>query len=138
METIDLRMVLRPMWWIGAALMTADAVTTWLAFDYAASLGLEAREGNPIAVWAVEHLGVTGMCVLKALIGIVMVHRLTLIADRGHRIRFLNRLHLTFWQGPKPLWQVQRSAVWMLALTLLVMGLVVGNNIRALIFPTIR
>jgi hypothetical protein len=33
----------------------------------------------------------------------------------------------------RPLWKVQRNAAWTLAFSLVLMGIVVGNNIRAIL-----
>jgi hypothetical protein len=123
-----LRQMLRPFWFVGAALMMLDGVTTYIALRFHAADG--AREGNPIAQWAIDHIGLAGMCTAKVLIGVVMVWRLAATADRGHRLTWLNRgLSLR----RKPTWQVRRNAAWALAFTLVLMGVVVGNNVRAIV-----
>ena len=53
--------------------MMLDGLTTWIALTFHAEAG--AREGNPIAVWAIEHIGVTGMCIVKVLVGVAMMWR---------------------------------------------------------------
>jgi hypothetical protein len=108
--------------------MMLDGVTTYIALTFFADAG--AREGNPIAVWAIEHLGVAGMCTVKVVVGIVMMWRLAATADRGHRTEWLNR-GLTLRRRPR--WKVQRNAAWTLAFSVVLMGMVVGNNIRAIV-----
>lgn len=122
------RQMLRPFWFVGALMMMLDGLTTYIALTFHADAG--AREGNPIAVWAIEHIGVAGMCIAKVLIGVAVMWRLAAAADRGHRIRFLNR---TILLRERPLWQVRRNAAWTLAFSLVLMGIVVGNNIRAIV-----
>jgi hypothetical protein len=107
--------------------MMLDGLTTWIALTMHADAG--AREGNPVAVWAIDHIGVTGMCVLKVLIGVTMMWRLVVAADRGHRYRWMNRTLL--WRE-RPAWKVRRNAAWALAFSLVLMGVVVGNNLRAI------
>lgn len=108
--------------------MMLDGLTTYLALAHFAEAG--AREGNPIAVWAIEHLGVAGMCAAKVVIGVTMVWRLAVTADRGHRYAWMNRGLLL---RPRPEWKVRRNAAWALAFTVVLMGVVVGNNLRAII-----
>ena len=122
------RQILRPFWFVGALLMMLDGVTTYIALTFFADAG--AREANPIAVWAIEHLGVAGMCTVKVIVGVVMMWRLAATADHGHRTEWLNR-GLTLRR--RPLWKVQRNAAWTLAFSLVLMGVVVGNNIRAIV-----
>lgn len=122
------RQMLRPFWFVGALMMMLDGLTTYIALTFHADAG--AREGNPLAAWAIEHIGVAGMCTVKVLIGVAVMWRLAAAADRGHRIRFLNR---TILLRERPLWQVRRNAAWTLAFSLVLMGIVVGNNIRAIV-----
>lgn len=122
------RQMIRPFWFVGALLMMLDGLTTYIALTLHADAG--AREGNPIAQWAIDHIGVAGMCSLKVLIGIAMMWRLAAAADRGHRVAFLNR-GLAF--RKRPLWKVRRNAAWTLAFSLVLMGVVVGNNLRAIV-----
>jgi hypothetical protein len=122
-----IRQMLRPFWFFGALMMMLDGVTTYIALTLHADKG--AREGNPIAVWAIDHIGVAGMCTLKVLIGVTMIWRLAATADRGHRAQFLNRGLLG---RKRPVWQVRRNAAWTLAFSLVLMGMVVGNNLRAI------
>ena len=122
------RQLLRPFWFVGALMMMLDGLTTYIALTFHAENG--AREGNPIAVWAMEHIGIAGTCVLKVLIGVAMIWRLAATADRGHKISFLNRGLLL---RERPMWKVRRSAAWTLAFSLVLMGIVVGNNLRAII-----
>lgn len=122
------RQILRPFWFVGALLMMLDGLTTYIALTHFGDAG--AREGNPLAVWAIEHLGVAGMCTAKVLIGVVVMWRLAATADRGHRIGWLNR-GLTLRKRPR--WKVQRNAAWTLAFSVVLMGIVVGNNIRAIV-----
>jgi len=121
------RQLLRPFWFVGALLMMLDGLTTYIALEFFSEEG--AREGNPIGVWAIEHLGVIGMCAAKVLIGVAMMWRLAVTADRGHRIDWLNR-GLVLRRRPR--WKVQRNAAWTLAFSLVLMGVVVGNNLRAI------
>ena len=88
------------------------------------------REGNPLGVWAIEQVGVAGMCTLKVLIGVAMVWRLAVTAERGHKYEWMNRGLLL---RKRPIWQVRRNATWALAFSVLLMGVVVGNNVRAII-----
>ena len=122
------RQLLRPFWFVGALLMMLDGVTTYIALEFFSEHG--AREGNPLAVWAIEHLGVAGMCAVKVLIGVAMMWRLAATADRGHRVEWLNR-GLVLRRRPR--WKVQRNAAWTLAFSLVLMGVVVGNNLRAIL-----
>lgn len=123
-----LRQMLRPFWVFGALMMMLDGLTTYLALTYHADEG--AREGNPLAVWAIDHIGVAGMCIAKVLIGVAVMWRLAAAADRGHRVSWLNRSLLL---RRRPMWQVRRNAAWTLAFSLVLMGIVVGNNIRAIV-----
>jgi hypothetical protein len=122
------RELLRPFWFFGALMMMLDGLTTYIALTFHADDG--AREGNPIAVWAIEHIGVAGTCTLKVLIGVAMMWRLAAAADRGHRLTWLNRGLLL---KQRPLWKVRRNAAWVLAFSLVLMGVVVGNNLRTII-----
>lgn len=122
------RQLLRPFWFVGALMMMLDGLTTYIALTFFADNG--AREGNPLAVWAMEHIGVAATCVLKVLIGVAMMWRLAAAADRGHKFALLNRSLLL---RKRPLWKVRRDAAWALAFSLVLMGVVVGNNLRAII-----
>ena len=122
------RQFLRPFWFVGALLMMLDGVTTYVALTFFADDG--AREANPLAVWAIEHVGVAGMCTLKVLIGVVVMWRLAATADRGHRVDWMNR-GLTLRKRPR--WKVQRNAAWALAFSVVLMGIVVGSNIHAIV-----
>ena len=122
------RQLLRPFWFVGALMMMLDGLTTYLALTYHSEDG--AREGNPIAVWAIEHLGVAGMCIVKVLIGVAVMWRLAATADRGHKVSWLNR---NLWLQKRPLWKIRRNAAWTLAFSLVLMGVVVGNNLRAIL-----
>lgn len=123
------RQLLRPFWFVGALLMMLDGLTTYVALEFFAEEG--AREGNPIGVWAIDRIGVEGMCAAKVLIGVAMMWRLAATADHGHRIEWLNR-GLVLRRRPR--WKVQRNAAWTLAFSLVLMGVVVGNNLRAIAF----
>ncbi|HEY5664072.1 MAG TPA: DUF5658 family protein [Ilumatobacter sp.] len=123
-----MRQLIRPFWFAGALLMMLDGLTTYIALRFLADGG--AREGNPIAVWAIEHLGLAGMCATKVVIGVTMMWRLAAAADRGHRFDWLNRSVLLRRQ---PLWKVRRNAAYALAFSLVLMGVVVGNNLRAIV-----
>ena len=70
------------------------------------------------------------MCIAKVLIGVAMMWRLAAAADHGHRLRLLNR-GLTFRNRPE--WKVRRNAAWTLAFSVVLMGVVVGNNLRAIV-----
>jgi hypothetical protein len=59
-----------------------------------------------------------------------MMWRLAATAERGHRVGWLNR---SLFLRKRPLWKVQRNAAWTLAFSLVLMGIVVGNNIRAIL-----
>lgn len=122
------RQLLRPFWFVGALVMMLDGLTTYMALTFHSDRG--AREGNPIAVWAIEQIGVAGTCILKVLIGVAMMWRLAATADRGHRFTWLNRGLLLRRQ---PDWKVRRNAAWALAFSLVLMGVVVGNNLRTII-----
>ena len=123
-----IRQLIRPFWFVGALLMMLDGLTTWIALTFLSEDG--AREGNPIGIWAIERIGVTGMCVVKVLIGVAMMWRLAATADRGHRHAWMNR---NLFLRRLPLWKVQRNAAWALAFSLVLMGVVVGNNVRAIV-----
>lgn len=123
----SVRQLLRPFWFVGALLMMLDGLTTWIALTFLTDGG--AREGNPLAAWAIEHIGVTGMCTLKVLIGVAMMWRLAAAVDRGHRHDWMNR---NLFLRRLPEWKVRRNAAWALAFSLVLMGVVVGNNVRAI------
>lgn len=122
------REILRPFWFFGALLMMLDGVTTYIALTFFADAG--AREANPLAVWAIEHIGVAGMCTIKVLIGVIMMWRLAATADRAHRTEWMNRSLLL---RRRPRWKVQRNAAWALAFSVVLMGIVVGSNIHAIV-----
>ena len=122
------RQLLRPFWLAGALLMLLDGLTTYIALTQHADDG--AREGNPLGVWAIEHLGVGEMCTVKVLIGVAMVWRLAVTAERGHKYDWMNRGLLL---RKRPVWKVRRNATWALAFSVVLMGVVVGNNVRAII-----
>ncbi len=122
------RQLLRPFWFVGALMMMLDGLTTYIALTMHAENG--AREGNPIAVGAIEHIGIAGTCTLKVLIGVAMMWRLATTAERGHKFEFLNR---GLFLRKRPTWKVRRNAAWALAFSLVLMGVVVGNNLRAII-----
>ncbi len=126
--SLSARQLLRPFWLVGALLMMLDGLTTYYALTHLADEG--AREGNPIGVWAIEHVGVAGMCTLKVLIGVAMVWRLAVTAERGHKYAWMNRGLLL---QKRPEWKVRRNAAWALAFSVLLMGVVVGNNVRAIV-----
>lgn len=121
------RQLLRPFWFVGALLMMLDGLTTYIALEFFGDHG--AREGNPLGVWAIDQIGVAGMCAVKVVIGVLMMWRLAATADHGHRFEWLNRGIM----GRRPKWKVQRNAAWTLAFSLVLMGVVVGNNVRAIV-----
>jgi hypothetical protein len=123
-----LRQMLRPFWLVGALLMMLDGLTTYIALSRHSEQG--AREGNPIGIWAIDQFGLAGMCTLKVLIGVLMMWRLAATADRGHQFEWLNRSVLL---RKQPSWKVRRNAAWALAFSLVLMGVVVGNNLRAIV-----
>lgn len=127
METLTIRQIIRPFWFIGALLMLADGLTTYYALKMFSDNGV--REGNPIGVYAMNHIGIAGTCGLKVVIGVFCVWRLAVIAERGHKWKWMNYNLL----GQRPLWKIQRSAIWALAFTVFVMGLVVGSNLRTIV-----
>jgi hypothetical protein len=55
-------------WTVGMCFALLDAVTTWYALQM---LGL--REGNPIAKWAIEELGLGRALALRVLVGGVVL-----------------------------------------------------------------
>jgi len=127
------RQLLRPFWFVGALMMMLDGLTTYIALTFHSDSG--AREANPIAVWAIEHVGIAGTCILKVLIGVVMMWRLASTAERGHKFAFLNRGLLL---KERPVWKVRRNAAWALAFSLVLMGVVVGSNLRTIIDLSVR
>lgn len=54
-------------------------------------------------------------------------------AERGHKHDWMNRSLLL---RPRPEWKVRRNAAWALAFSVLLMGVVVGNNVRAILSLT--
>jgi hypothetical protein len=124
---LPLRSVIRPFWLAGAALMAADGVTTYVALS---AFPEGAREGNPLGVWVIDQIGLAGMCALKILIGVLLVYRLAVISERGHRFTWMNR---SLFLRKQPVEKVQRHAVWALCFSVVLMGIVVGNNIRAIV-----
>jgi hypothetical protein len=117
---------IRPFLLAGALLMMLDGLTTYLALQHVA----DAREANPIGVWAIDTVGLAGMCVAKGIVGVWCVWRLACVAERGHKWEWMNRSLLL---RPKPAWKVQRSAIWTLAFTVTLMGVVVGNNLNVIV-----
>ena len=55
-------------WTVGMCFALVDALTTWYAVDV---LGL--REGNPIAKWAIDELGLDRALALRVLVGGVVL-----------------------------------------------------------------
>ena len=45
------RQLIRPFWFVGALMMMLDGLTTYIALTFHTENG--AREGNPLAVWAI-------------------------------------------------------------------------------------
>jgi hypothetical protein len=127
-QEVTHRQLLRPFWFVGALMMMLDGLTTYIALEFHSEDG--AREANPLALWAIDHIGITGMCIVKVLIGVAMMWRLAATADRGHKVAWLNR---SLFLRKRPLWKVRRNAAWTLAFSLVLMGVVVGNNIRAIV-----
>jgi len=121
---------IRTLWLAGATLMMLDGVTTYLALSAVTG----AREGNPVGVWAISHMGLAYMCIAKILIGILMVYRLTLVADRGHRFTWLSR-NLLFKRVSKE--KAQRGAYRSLIFTVVLMSLVVLNNSVIIVMETV-
>ena len=56
--------------------------------------------------------------------------RLAQRPKRGHRVAWLNR---GLFLRKRPSWKVRRNAAWTLAFSLVLMGVVVGNNLRTII-----
>ena len=118
-----MRAQLRPWWLLGALLMMLDGLTTWWALTFLTEAG--AREGNPLGVWAIDRLGLAGMCVAKVIIGVLMVYRLACIAERGHRFDWMNRT----WRGRRCTSRhAMTGARRSLYFTAVLMTLVVANN----------
>lgn len=127
------RAMLRPFWFVGALLMMLDSLTTWIALTMAKNVsGINAREANPIAVYVIDHLGLSGMCILKAIIGVLCIWRLAAVADHGHRWAWMYKIRPFWWKGPVSLERVQVSGAYCLALSIMIMGIVVGNNLKAI------
>lgn len=120
---LTVKQAVRPMWLLGAFLMMMDALTTYLAFTWP---GMVAVEANPLMNAGFATIGVAGTMVLKALIGIGSV---ALLAYRSERGRFFQPWLLHKVSNDR----VRQVAIYTLAFTVLIMGLVVGNNLRALI-----
>ena len=124
--TLTTKQIIRPFWILAAALMVADATTTYIAFT---APGYVAVEGNPVMVAMFDQVGVGATMALKALIGVLACWFLAVRIERG---RFFE---------PRLFKKVSNNAVRLVALysltfTLLLMGLVVGNNLRALLLPS--
>lgn len=120
---LTVKQAVRPMWLLGAFLMMMDALTTYLAFTWP---GMVAVEANPLVNAGFATIGVAGTMVLKALIGIGSV---ALLAYRSERGRFFRPVLFHRVSNDR----VRQVAIYTLAFTVLIMGLVVGNNLRALI-----
>lgn len=111
----------RLLWIVGATLMLLDGLTTWAAL----TLITNAREANPLGVWAIDNLTLAGMCAVKVLIGVVMVWRLAAVSEHGHRYDWMNR-NLIFRRIPID--KVKRGAGRSLIFTVVLMSFVVTNN----------
>lgn len=113
--------LLRALWLTGATLMMLDGLTTYLALSHVEG----AREANPLGVWAVEHLGLAGMCIAKGIIGILCVWRLVRRADRGAKFSWASR----DWRLRRvPEYVVMRGARRAMWFTAVLMAVVVFNN----------
>lgn len=125
---LTVQQLVRPLWVLVAATMMVDALTTGLAFTMLAQY--DPREANPVFVWLFDRIGVVAAMTLKAVVGVVTVWFLARRAANvtgkgdGRGMLFIRKL---------PRWKIQRDAVWTMAVMFLVMGLVCGNNIRAVI-----
>lgn len=128
-DTLTIRDMIRPMWILAAIVMTADAVSTYIGVTL-----YNAREQNPVMLWAFDTLTIPGALIAKAIVGIVAVWSLACRADRGYRWDWCYRLNLHPWR-PTSQEQVQRSAVWALAVGFTITTLVVGGNLHALVAP---
>ena len=116
--------LLRALWLTGATLMMLDGLSTYLALSHVEG----AREANPLGVWAVEQIGLAGMCAVKGVIGVLCVWRLVRRADRGARWAWASRdwrLRLV------PAHVVMRGARRAMWFTVALMTLVVANNFLA-------
>jgi hypothetical protein len=123
---LTVRQIIRPFWLIGAFLMMMDGLTTYFALS-----GTEgAREGNPIMAAVMGAIGLALTCGLKGVIGILMVYRLAVISERGHRYEWMNR---SVFLRKQSLTKVRKHAAYALAFTVLIMGMVVGNNLNVVL-----
>lgn len=121
--TLTVKQAVRPMWLLAAFLMMMDALTTYLAFTWP---GMVAIEANPLMNAGFATIGIAGTMILKALIGIGSVW---LLAYRSEHGRFFRPVLFPRVSNDR----VRQVAIYSLAFAVLVMGLVVGNNLRALL-----
>jgi hypothetical protein len=55
-------------WLIGMVFAIVDALTTWYALTV-----LDMHEGNPVGIWAIDHLGLSRALALRVIIGAVVL-----------------------------------------------------------------
>lgn len=121
---MNTRQAVRPVWLLAAFLMMMDALTTYLAFTWPTG-AMGVAEGNPLMASAFGAVGVGGAMLLKALIGIGCAWVLAIRTDRG---RFFDPVLFKSVSNDR----VKQVGMYALTFTVLIMGLVVGNNLRAL------
>lgn len=129
-EPLPLRPFVRPLWIFGSLLMMLDGLTTYLGLT-AIEEGDDVREVNPLMSWGIEHLTLEGAVVAKGVIGIASIWILACAADHGRRWPWANR-GLLMWKR-QPVWKVQRASFWVLAFSIMITAIVVGNNVRSVV-----
>ena len=126
--TVDLKSFVRPFFYLAAAIQVADGTSTYLALTFKTQEGL--TEGNPVGVAAINLVGVLGFCVLKSILGVLLASRLAYVAENGIQAKWLRRNIIR--GGYRSIKSTEVAAVYVMAFSILVTALVVGNNLRAL------
>ena len=125
MNELTVKQAVRPVWLLAALLMMLDALTTYLAFAWPTG-AYGVAEANPLMVAGFAAFGVAGTMILKALVGILSVWVLAVRTDRGRFFR--PRIFKNVSND-----RIRQVAMYTLVVSVLIMGLVVGNNIRAIL-----
>ena len=104
----------------GIALARGYGRMEWAVLDWNdLALAVYRRVGAvPLSDWTVQRLSGDAL------------RRLAATAERGHKHQFLNR---GLFMRRRPSWKVRRNAAWALAFSLVLMGVVVGSNLRTII-----
>jgi len=106
------------LWTVGVFFAIVDAITTYYALRY---VGL--HEGNPVAKWTIEALGLSQAVALRVLIGAVVLG----IVAIGSFVHLRDHQRL-----------VNRSCRWILVGSLVLWGVVAVSNTMQIAIVEIR